>query len=81
MRPSGQFLDARDPETSILCILPQPRAVPGEVREFCGNDMMWSRENTQDTPAEMRPSALSPQPGVFGFGLLKDRKVRVGVLP
>ena len=24
---------------------------------------------------------LSPQPGVFGFGLLKDRKVRVGVLP
>src|SRR5260370_26910745 len=30
---------------------------------------------------ELRHSVLSPQPGVFGFGLLKNRDVGVGVLP
>ena len=83
LRPSGQFLDARDPGTSNVWM-------PLATAESCarrGPRILWkrhdvvTRESSQDTPAEVRPSALSPQPGVFGFGLLKDRKVRVGVLP
>src|SRR5258708_27539111 len=35
----------------------------------------------QNTPAEARHSVLSPQLGEFGFGLLKNRDVGVGVLP
>src|SRR5258706_15556243 len=84
MRPSGQFLDARDPATSIVGML---LATASELchatsANFRGTDMMWSRARAaQNTPAEVRHSVLSPQPGVFGFGLLKNREVRVGVLP
>src|SRR5947199_5998441 len=35
----------------------------------------------QNTPTEVRRSVLSPQLGVFGFGLLKNKDVAVGVLP
>ena len=34
-----------------------------------------------DLTTRTSSSVLSPQPGVFRFGLLKNREVRVGVLP
>src|SRR6266567_3282597 len=41
----------------------------------------WMLEPVQSIPAEGRHSVLSPQPGVFRFGLLEDRDVWICVLP
>ena len=83
-RPSGQFIDARDPGTSIVGMLLAPASELWPARR---RRISWKRHDvvtrvsSPNTLAEVHHSVLSPQPGVLGFGLLKNRDVEVGVLP